>query len=57
MLHPFVLFLCFLLSKMLTYCKVITNLSHFQDMIDMRDCYDRLLSAAAATTNSVYGIP
>ncbi|KAH6815268.1 hypothetical protein C2S51_020088 [Perilla frutescens var. frutescens] len=25
-----------------------------QDMIDMRDCYDRLLSAAAATANSVY---
>lgn len=24
-------------------------------MIDMRDCYDRLLSAAAATANSVYG--
>lgn len=28
----------------------------YQDMIDMRDCYDRLLSAAAATANSVYGI-
>ncbi|KAL6567923.1 hypothetical protein OROGR_001591 [Orobanche gracilis] len=26
-----------------------------QDMNDMRDCYDRLLSAAAATANSVYG--
>ncbi|CAA0832687.1 Uncharacterized protein SHERM_27961 [Striga hermonthica] len=25
-----------------------------QDMNDMRDCYDRLLSAAAATANSVY---
>lgn len=25
-------------------------------MNDMRDCYDRLLSAAAATANSVYGI-
>ncbi|RAL38670.1 hypothetical protein DM860_002648 [Cuscuta australis] len=25
-----------------------------QDMVDMRDCYDRLLSAAAATVNSVY---
>ncbi|XP_073031038.1 uncharacterized protein At2g33490-like isoform X3 [Primulina eburnea] len=25
-----------------------------QDMIDMRECYDRLLSAAAATANSVY---
>lgn len=27
-----------------------------QDMNDMRDCYDGLLSAAAATANSVYGI-
>ncbi|KAK9277324.1 hypothetical protein L1049_006865 [Liquidambar formosana] len=26
-----------------------------QDMQDMRNCYDSLLSAAAATTNSVYG--
>lgn len=26
-----------------------------QDMQDMRDCYDRLLSAAAATANSAYG--
>ncbi|KAI5679423.1 hypothetical protein M9H77_10373 [Catharanthus roseus] len=25
-----------------------------QDMKDTRDCYDRLLSAAAATANSVY---
>lgn len=27
-----------------------------QGMQDMRDCYDSLLSAAAATANSAYGI-
>lgn len=27
----------------------------FQDMDEMRDCYDSLLSAAAATENSAYG--
>lgn len=26
-----------------------------QDMQDMRDCYDRLLAAAAVTANSAYG--
>ena len=26
-----------------------------QDMQDMRECYDRLLAAAAATANSAYG--
>jgi hypothetical protein len=26
-----------------------------QEMDEMRNCYDSLLSAAAATTNSVYG--
>ncbi|CAA3016623.1 Hypothetical predicted protein [Olea europaea subsp. europaea] len=25
-----------------------------QDMHDMKDCYDRLLSASAATANSIY---
>jgi len=30
-------------------------LPFFQDMQDMRDCYDSLLSAAAATQNSAYG--
>jgi hypothetical protein len=27
-----------------------------QEMEEMRNCYDSLLSAAAATTNSVYGM-
>ncbi|KAL8267134.1 hypothetical protein R6Q59_004478 [Mikania micrantha] len=27
-----------------------------QDMQDMRDCYDSLLTAAASTTNTAYGI-
>lgn len=26
-----------------------------QEVEDMRDCYDGLIAAAAATTNSVYG--
>lgn len=28
---------------------------YFQDMQDMRECYDRLLSVAAATANSAFG--
>lgn len=34
---------------------IIYSVPVWQDMQDMRDCYDSLLSAAAATANSAYG--
>lgn len=34
----------------------IQMLSALQDMHDMKNCYDSLLSAAAATANSAYGM-
>lgn len=40
----------------LVLCSVVKGFPpFFQDMQDMRDCYDSLLSAAAATQNSAYG--
>ncbi|RWW00028.1 hypothetical protein GW17_00037024 [Ensete ventricosum] len=40
-----------LLQASQAHTKSISN----QDMLDMKNCYDSLLSAAAATANSAYG--
>lgn len=51
-----IVFSCGNLTYIVLSIEYEASLYLYQDMIDMRDCYDRLLSAAAATANSVYGI-